>query len=319
MEIETTRQSVQFIEIDEESDGQRVDNFLFRTLKGVPKSHIYRLLRRGEVRVNSGRVKPGRKLESGDTVRLPPIRQGDRATLEDPSHDLIETIKKSIIYEDDRMLIINKPAGVAVHGGSGISAGVIEALRAFRRDDGMMELVHRLDRETSGCLMVARKRAWLRRVHAALRERRLVRKRYIAIVYGRWPRRRRKVEVPLEKNTLKSGERLSRVATGGKPALTRFTLVAWDGEYSVVEAEPVTGRTHQIRVHCAHAGFPIVGDPKYGDDARDRASRPARMMLHAASVVFPPANDDSELMEVTAPLDQPFSEMCDKINKYNKI
>lgn len=321
---ETARQSVQFIEIDEENGGQRVDNFLFKTLKGVPKSHIYRLLRRGEVRINGGRVKPGRKLEPGDTLRLPPIRPGNRLATEDPSHRLIETIKKSIIYEDNLMLIINKPAGVAVHGGSGVSAGVIEALRAFRDGDRTLELVHRLDRETSGCLMVARRRAWLRRVHTALRERQAIRKRYLAIVHGRWPKRRRKVDAPLAKNVLQSGERVSRVAADGKAALTRFTLLAFDGDYSLLAAEPVTGRTHQIRVHCSHAGCPIVGDPRYGDEVRDRAVRPARMMLHAASVAFPGGEDtgdhtDPELIEVTAPADRWFDDFVNKIKKYNKL
>lgn len=309
---------VQFVEIDSENDGQRVDNYLFRLLKGVPKSRVYRLLRRGEVRVNGGRVKAHRKLTMGDTLRIPPVRTATREEADQPPAYLLESLNNSIIYEDKYILVINKPTGLAVHGGSGISTGVIEGLRALRPDDKNLELVHRLDRDTSGCLMVARKRSALRTLQASLRDKEDLAKFYEVIVHGRWPRRRTRVDAPLAKNTLKSGERISRVDQEGKPSLTRFELIATSGDYSLLRAEPVTGRTHQIRVHCAAVGFPVVGDPKYGNEEKDkilRANGLGRMMLHASRLEIPPLSPDAEPFIVEASADAAFERLKSQLSE----
>lgn len=278
--------AVQVIEVEMDDDGQRIDNFLFRLLKGVPKSRVYRLLRKGEVRVNGGRARPSRRLQTGDRLRIPPVRQGDPTAAEGPSHAMIESIGESIIYEDDEMLVLNKPAGMAVHGGSGINAGLIEALRQHRPDVRRLELVHRLDRGTSGCLMVAKTRPALVRLQAALRHKRGIAKTYRALVHGEWLAARTEVALPLERRSLEGGGRIVRVAEGGKEALTRFRVLEASARFSWLEAEPVTGRTHQIRVHCSTAGHPIVGDDKYGDEQRDAALGARRLMLHAARLVI---------------------------------
>jgi 23S rRNA pseudouridine955/2504/2580 synthase len=276
--------------VDAGSAGQRVDNFLLRELKGVPKSRIYNLLRRGEVRVNKGRVKAEYRLQDGDQVRIPPIRM---ATVEAapggaPSQGLQQRLTAAILFEDDGLLVLDKPAGLAVHGGSGLSYGLIEALRAMRPEARFLELVHRLDRDTSGCIMVAKKRSALVALHAALRGDG-VDKRYLALVSGHWAQARRRVAAPLEKNTLQSGERMVRVSTGGKEALTEFQVVERFAQATLVEARPVTGRTHQIRVHAQYAGHPLACDDKYGDreaDARFREQGLRRLFLHAHSLSF---------------------------------
>lgn len=298
---------VQFVEVDEESSGQRIDNFLFRILKGVPKSHVYRILRRGEVRINGGRARPMAKLAAGDTIRIPPVRRGDPAEAAAPSRRMVELIEKSIIYEDKLILVINKPAGIAVHGGSGLNAGVIEVLRTLRPQDTALELVHRLDRGTSGCLMISRRRSALRTLQEALREKSgLLEKHYLAVVHGEWPKRRTMVDMPLQKNEIKSGERISKVSPLGKPSLTRFERIAGNGLLTLVNAQPITGRTHQIRVHCAASGAPVVGDDKYGDEDKDRKVSPGRMMLHARRLVIPPLRPDQSAIEIEAPLDEVF-------------
>ncbi len=306
---------VQFLAIDEESAGQRIDNYLFRILKGVPKSHVYRLLRRGEVRINGGRAKPTRKLLGGDTIRLPPIRTGDPDETSKPSFRLLETIGNSVIYEDDHMLVVNKPAGIAVHGGSGISAGVIEALRAIRPEEPHLELVHRLDRGTSGCLMIARRRSALRTLQGWLREKQALSKYYHVIVHGQWLASRTEVALALQKNTLKSGERVSRVDNDGKPSLTRFRVLEAGRHLSLLEAQPVTGRTHQIRVHCATCRCPVVGDEKYGDEALDRLLAPPRMMLHARRLVLPSLETASRTLVIEADLDARFLALIGNIKQ----
>lgn len=301
--MEPSVPKVQIIEIDEESVGQRIDNYLHRELKGVPRSHIYKLLRRGEVRLNGGRIKASTRLQAGDRLRLPPVRTSQGVEHRDTPEWIAQKIVNSIIYKDNRMLIINKPAGVAVHGGSGISGGVIEVLRRLYPKEKALQLVHRLDRETSGCLMVARRRSSLRLLQTALRERQMLHKYYRVIVHGQWPVDLTSVKVALVKNTLQSGERYSRVSGEGKASRTRYQLLATDGNFSLLQAEPVTGRTHQIRVHCAHSGHPIVGDPKYGDSLLDKPVRQMghkRMMLHAYRLEI------SSLADGDAPLDTPF-------------
>ena len=230
--------------------GQRIDNFLIRTLKGVPRSHIYRILRRGEVRVNGGRIKATYRLQGGDDIRLPPVRVPDARGTASPSQSLTKKIEESILYEDDLILAIDKPSGLAVHGGSGVSVGAIEALRALRPRDPELELVHRLDRDTSGVLLLAKRRSALRTLHEILREGRAD-KRYVALLCGRLRRDRVSVTVPLLKNVLRSGERVVRVDPRGKASRTDFRVLHRYPDTFLAEAHLHTGRTHQARVHCA--------------------------------------------------------------------
>lgn len=275
---------VQLLEVAPELAGQRIDNFLRTQLKGVPKTLIYRILRKGEVRVNKGRIKPEYKLQAGDIVRVPPLRLAERDEPAPLAQGLLERLEAAIVYEDKALLVINKPAGIAVHGGSGLNYGVIEAFRQLRPDAKDLELVHRLDRDTSGLLMIAKKRSMLRHLHEALRGDG-VDKRYMALVRGSWPTSKKKVAAPLLKNNLRSGERMVEVDPEGKEALTEFRVLRRFGEFAtLVEASPITGRTHQIRVHAKHAGHSIAGDSKYGDEEFTREIRELggkRLFLHA--------------------------------------
>lgn len=309
--LEVNRSRVTLTTVDTEESGQRIDNYLVRVLKGVPKSHIYRILRKGEVRVNKGRVRPQYKLVAGDTVRIPPIRVADKP-VSTGRHPGIRDINEHILFENNRLMAINKPAGVAVHGGSGISHGVIEALRAEWPDAPYLELVHRLDRETSGCLLIARRRSALRDLHEQLREGR-VKKIYLALVRGRWRDGQQEVSVPLRKNQLKSGERMVRVDPEGKEAITVFTPVSVFEEASLMEVELKTGRTHQIRVHAAHCGHPLAGDPKYGDDAFNKAMRESglrRLFLHAGMLEFTDPGQ-GDVINVSAPLPDTLKSVLD--------
>lgn len=300
--------------VDERHAGQRIDNFLILCLKGVPKSRIYRILRRGEVRVNQGRKRQDYRLQEGDVVRIPPLRyEAERAAPQPGQRDL-RAIGESVLYEDRNVLVLDKPAGMAVHGGSGRSYGVIEALRALRPDDRFLELVHRLDRDTSGCLMVARRRSALRSLHAALREGR-VDKRYLALVQGRWRGGARTVDAPLRKNQLRSGERVVRVDAEGREARTRFVPRATSARASLVEAQLLTGRTHQVRVHAASVGHPLAGDGKYGERMFNKQIRELglrRHFLHAASLRFPDP-DTGEPRRVEAPLPADLLEVVDAL------
>lgn len=288
-----TPAKVSYVAAGEGDAGQRVDNFLSRILKDVPRSLVYRILRTGEVRVNGKRVKPEYRLAAGDRIRLPPIqrkteeqRAAERGA---PSRSLREFVAGSIIHEDRDLLVVNKPAGVAVHGGSGLSAGVIEALRATHPELKELELVHRLDRDTSGVLLVAKRRAVLRELHALLRERDME-KRYLALVVGRWPFGTKTIDLPLKTNLKQGGERVVRVHAEGQQAITTFKPVRHFGKLAtLLDISLGTGRTHQIRVHAAHAGHPIAGDEKYGDRERDAKLKPyglQRMFLHAQSLSF---------------------------------
>ena len=268
-----------------EGHDQRVDNFLLRHCRGVPRSHVYRILRTGEVRVNSGRVDATHRLREGDRIRVPPIRLAAPKEGPGPAPAGPEL---PVVYEDDALLVIDKPSGVAVHGGSGISFGVIERMRAARTKLKLLELVHRLDRETSGLLILAKKRAALVQLHDAMRAGRVA-KRYLALVKGRWTQAERSVELPLRKSVTGTGERRVTVESDGKKALTVFRLERRFRDFTLLSAELRTGRTHQIRVHLAHLGFPIAGDDKYGDFELNRAlSRRGlkRMFLHAAKLAF---------------------------------
>ena len=279
------RQSASLIEVDEAGEGQRIDNFLVARLKGVPKSHVYRILRSGEVRVNSGRVEASRRLAIGDRIRIPPIRVAEREAGDAPA----PALELPVLFEDEYILAVDKPAGLAVHGGSGIAHGAIERLRAGRPQAKFLELVHRLDRETSGVLLLAKKRSALTALHEDLRERSMD-KRYLAAVAGRVRDDKRRVKVALRKYSTGEGER--RVAVDereGQEAETIFRRLARNDEFSLLEAELLTGRTHQIRVHLAHIGHPILGDEKYGDFTLNKALRKRglrRMFLHAAELSF---------------------------------
>lgn len=301
-------QKVRFVTIEADLAGQRIDNFLRTQLKGVPKSMIYRILRKGEVRVNKGRVKPEYKLQADDVIRIPPVRVSEGAPAPSPKLDKITSLESHILFEDDRILVINKPSGMAVHGGSGLSFGLIEGLRALRPDAKFMELVHRLDRDTSGCILIAKKRSALRHMHEQLRTGKMD-KRYNALVAGQWPTNRFKVKAPLRKNILQSGERMVSVSDDGKPSETRYRILEEYAGATLVEASPITGRTHQIRVHCLHAGHPIACDPKYGDNEFDAAMRQKglnRLFLHARSIsLLHPATE--ERVTFSAPLDDVLS------------
>ncbi|WP_295003714.1 RluA family pseudouridine synthase [uncultured Dechloromonas sp.] len=281
--------SVAYVVIGDEEQGQRLDNFLIRCCKGVPKSHIYRILRSGEVRVNSKRVDATYRLRAGDNLRIPPIRIAER-----PQNEVDEAAKQRvdlpIIYEDEAMLVIDKPEGVAVHGGSGVSFGVIEALRRQRPQAKFLELAHRLDRETSGVLLVGKKRLALTALHDMFREHGAgADKRYLVLVKGRWMNNTQHVKLPLHKYLTEGGERRVSVDPQGKASHTVFRLLARWPEMSLLEAQLKTGRTHQIRVHLAHLGFPILGDEKYGDFAHNRQLKRdglKRMALHAWRMAF---------------------------------
>lgn len=283
---ELSKESASWREVGEDSAGQRLDNYLTKLLKGVPKSHIYRILRSGEVRINSRRVEPGYRVQPGDRLRLPPLRTARPAPVRAPRPGT--RLEAEVLYEDDHLLAINKPAGVAVHGGSGISRGVVEQLRFERPEARFLELVHRLDRETTGVLLLAKRRPALTELHRQLREGR-VQKIYCALVKGRWHEGKRNVALPLHKYVSHTGERRVSVRQDGLEAHTVFHLRRnWAG-FSLLEAELKTGRTHQIRVHLAHLGFPIAGDDKYGDFALNRQLAKQglkRMFLHASQVVF---------------------------------
>lgn len=282
---ELSKASATWLQVEAGSAGQRVDNYLTKRLKGVPKSHIYRILRSGEVRVNSRRIGPDHRLAEGDRLRVPPIRTSRPAAR--APRPPARRLQARIIHEDESLLVIDKPAGAAVHGGSGVSYGVIEQLRLERPEAPFLELVHRLDRETSGVLMLAKKRPALTAMHRELREGR-VRKFYSVLVKGRWTDTERSVQLPLDKRVLPSGERRVGVSASGVPSRTVFRLQRRWSRYSLLEAELKTGRTHQIRVHLAHLGFPIAGDDKYGDFALNKAlAREGlqRMFLHARRII----------------------------------
>ena len=278
---------VHYKEITTEEDGQRLDNYLLRILKGVPKSHIYRIIRGGEVRVNKKRAKASSRLCTGDLVRIPPVRTSQDKEVH-VGNRLTQRLHECVIFEDDHLLVVNKPSGIAVHGGSGLSLGMIEALRKMRTDLPYLELVHRLDKDTSGCLLFAKKRSMLRSIQALL-EARTASKTYWALVSGPWQGKKSViVDAPLEKNTLKSGERFVVVSAEGKASQTSFKLLENYQQASWVEARPKTGRTHQIRVHAAYLGHPIVGDEKYGKEMNldGLLASNQRLYLHARAIQF---------------------------------
>lgn len=284
----TDRPAVRLLEVTEEQAGQRLDNFVHRLLGDLPRSRIYRVIRKGEVRVNGHRAGPDTRLQAHDKVRIPPVRLRPAAEVGQPSAQLLDTIRNAIVYSDDNLLVVDKPSGVAVHGGSGISFGAIEALRALRPGE-TLELVHRLDRDTSGVLLIARNTATLRAVHALLREG-AFEKRYLALVQGKWELGRKRINIALRTDIRVGGERTVKADASGKPSLSEFRPVQFFGKRAtLMEVTIFTGRTHQIRVHAQHAGHPVAGDEKYGDEefnAQMKAVGLNRMFLHAQSVSF---------------------------------
>ncbi|WP_428771992.1 23S rRNA pseudouridine(955/2504/2580) synthase RluC [Vibrio sp.] len=297
------RTQVQFVEIDADMAGQRIDNFLRNHLKSIPKSMIYRILRKGEVRVNKKRVKAEYKLQAEDVIRIPPLTIEPQADNKAPSTKLerVAELEQNILYEDDHLLVLNKPSGTAVHGGSGLKFGAIEALRALRPQARFLELVHRIDRDTSGILLVAKKRSALRHLQAQFREK-TVKKFYFALVMGQWKNSCNKVTAPLLKNEVNS---IVRVNPNGKPSETRFKVLEKFAQATLVQASPITGRTHQIRVHCQYTGHPIAWDDRYGDrrfDAYTGRFGLDRLFLHAANIRFiHPATE--QWQEINAPMD----------------
>ena len=263
---DTTQQA---FTVTEEHDGRRIDNYLLPQLKGVPKSLIYRLLRKGKIRVNKKRTKADYRVQSGDLISLPLIRTASDVPVSEPSQAIQERLSQNILYEDSLLMVLNKPAGLAVHGGSGIRLGVIEVLRIMRPDTHFLELAHRLDRDTSGCLIIAKKRSVLRELHALLRERK-VEKRYHALTLGHWKKKRNLIQAPLLKSRNSSGERVVKPSTEGKEAFSEFVVVKTFPTATLVEVTLHTGKTHQIRVHAQYTGHPIAGDEKYGDRAFNR-------------------------------------------------
>ena len=308
------RPKVKFVTVTGKNESQRIDNFLLTTLKGIPKSKIYKIIRKGEVRINKKRCKPETKLLIDDVVRIPPVfGLGGAKEKAKVSHSLLDFLETAVLYEDKALLVINKPSGLAVHGGSGIQYGLIEALRSRYPEDQFLELVHRLDRDTSGCILVAKSRAALRCFHQQFRDDE-VNKIYHLAVHGKWPKHRKRVEAPLKKNELKSGERIVVVHQDGKQSQTNFRILIAEKLFTLVEAKPVTGRTHQIRVHAAFTGFPIVGDEKYivKDEVDVHGMGKSRLMLHAKEIHFKLPSGKNVSFE--APYDDVFQRNLEKMN-----
>jgi len=301
--------------VPDDRDGQRLDNFLLGQLKGAPRSLVYKLVRSGQVRVNGGRAKAERKLAAGDEVRIPPVRLGEEAARGAPPPGLLQRIEAAIVYEDARLLALDKPSGVASHGGSGISFGAIETLRALRPGQ-TLELAHRLDRDTSGLLVVAKKRSVLAELQALMRRPGGMRKRYLTLLVGRLPDGTLSVDAPLHVGLRQGGERHVQVDPGGKPSLSHFRVLERRGGHSYCEVRIDTGRTHQIRVHARHIGHPVAGDDKYGDPEANRRLRDRaglrRLFLHAASLEFA-LDEGRAAYTINAPLAPELAEVLDRL------
>ncbi len=306
---------IRFVDIDADMAGQRIDNFLRNQLKNIPKSMIYRIIRKGEVRVNKKRIKAEYKLKSGDVVRIPPVRQQEAEQSDLPNIKLnkVAQLERTILFEDEQMLILNKPSGMAVHGGSGLKFGAIEALRALRPQARFLELVHRIDRDTSGILLVAKKRSALRHLQAQFRDK-TVQKYYVALVMGQWKSSCRVVNAPLLKNEVNS---IVRVNPDGKASETRFKVIEKFSDATLIQASPITGRTHQIRVHTQYTGHPIAWDDRYGDrrfDAYTAKFGLDRLFLHAANIQFiHPAT--GERMSISAPIEAKLEKVLQQLRR----
>lgn len=296
---------VNLVKIDLDNDQQRLDNFLLSTLKGAPKSLIYRIIRKGEVRVNKKRARPDSRVFDGDIVRIPPVRLTEKSEVPDVSPALAKLLRSAVIHEDESLIVVNKPHGIAVHGGSGVNLGLIEALRKMRPDHSFLELVHRLDRDTSGLILVAKKRRALTTLQRLLADKKGIDKQYLALVHGYWDSSVKQVDLPLLRTERQSGERIVVVSDQGKTSQTRFKWLANGSGYSLVAAQPVTGRTHQIRVHSLSQGHVIAGDQKYSDSVcakLDKTNSLRRLFLHAYQLRFKHP-ESGEALSFTAPID----------------
>lgn len=307
-------EGVQLVRVERSHIGQRLDNFLMRHLKGVPRTRVYRLIRRGEVRVNKKRCKPERKLDLGDEVRIPPYTSNYSPNAGKPTPALQEFLLASILHEDDQLLVINKPAGMAVHGGTNVAMGLIEALRQCRPEWRDLELVHRIDRATTGCLVISKNSFILKHLQNQLKAK-TVKKHYLALVHGNWPESLHVVDAPLKKEPLGDNERIVRVLDSGKPSLTRFSVQQQFRGASLIQAMPETGRTHQIRVHCQHAGHGIVGDDKYTFKASNSLLEGVKnLCLHAWKIEFA-MPDGGASIRVEAPIPNQLSELLRTLSK----
>jgi 23S rRNA pseudouridine955/2504/2580 synthase len=310
--------TVELLTIDKHHDAQRIDNFLITHWKGVPKSHIYRLLRKGEIRLNKKRVKPETRLRHGDLLRLPPVRRTLKSAAEAPGSQLLSLVQSSVLYEDQNFLVVNKPQGLAVHAGTGNALGFVEALRwHYKTKDDLndyLELAHRIDKETSGCLVLAKNTTALKYIQAEFKERR-VSKIYLALVHGHWSETMEQVDAPLQKIEISAKEKVVKVSADGKQSLTRFRIIKKMNNATLVEARPETGRMHQIRVHCQYAGHPIVGDPKYTMGQGGISDLKHRLCLHAASIRFELPSGGGTLF-VEAPIN---SAMSSSLEEFSRI
>lgn len=307
---------VQILEINADNDGQRIDNFLMSKLKGLPKSHIYKILRSGEVRVNKGRIKPNHRLVSGDMVRIPPVRVSESKHPDIPDR-FIEELNESILFENDDLVIINKPSGLAVHAGSNVAFGVIDILRADRFENKFIELVHRLDRQTSGCLVLAKSRIALTQLNALFNSNHDITKQYLTLTKGNWPEAEHRIDAPLSKNEIKGGERMVTVNPEGKTAVSLFRPIEQFDDCSLVEVTLLTGRTHQIRVHAASENHPVAGDDKYGNKEFNKNMKKAglsRMYLHARYLAF----NLNGPIQVTAPLEDTLKDIIETLRNNEK-
>ena len=303
MKHELKKTKVTKINITKDDDGQRIDNFILRKYKSLPRSKVYKILRRGEVRINSCRVAPSYKVKENDELRMPPVKISENT--ETPGHDQSKKVIDFILYEDKEILIIDKPTGMAVHGGSGIKYGVIELIRAARPDQNNLELIHRIDRETSGCLMLSKKRSILRFMHKQFRSG-AVKKNYFAVVKGFWRFGENKIDKPLMTHHRKNGERYVTCEASGKQALTKVKLINQYKDSALIQCQPVTGRTHQIRVHLSDSGYPILGDDRYGNqdiNIKLKKKGMRRLFLHAQSIGFTDKNGADRLYTSPIPAD----------------
>jgi 23S rRNA pseudouridine955/2504/2580 synthase len=308
------RAAVRHLEVTQDQAGQRLDNFVHRELGDLPRSRIYRVIRKGEVRVNGHRAGPDTRLQAFDKIRIPPIRIRPASEVGKPSTELMETIRNAIVQEDGNLLVLDKPAGLAVHGGSGVSFGAIEGLRALR-PDATLELVHRLDRDTSGVLLVAKNATTLRTLHTLLRDGAVVEKKYLALLKSKWELGRKRIDIPLRTDIRVGGERTVKADASGKPSISDFRPIQFFGKRaSLMEVAILTGRTHQIRVHALHAGHPVAGDPKYGDEEFNTGMKAFglhRMFLHSHSVSF--EWPDGGEFSVNTPLPSELATVIDKL------
>ena len=308
---------VRLVEVPVHADGQRLDNFLLTQLKGVPKSHVYRLIRKGEVRVNKKRAQADTRLKSADLVRVPPVMVAVREAVQPPGEALRALLRDAILFENQDILVVNKPQGLAVHLGSGLQTGLIEALRWMRAqeegtENAYLELVHRIDKDTSGCVLIAKNSLILKALQKEFKVKNIT-KRYQMIVHGRWPATLLTIDAPLQRRDIENNEKIVTVDPAGKASVTHFRLLEDLGSVSLVEASPLTGRTHQIRVHAQHAGHPIVGDPKYTLAQPDALDRQYQLCLHAASIAF--RMPDGEAVEVHAPLQENMSRLLESLRR----